>query len=705
MRAAFYKAIWRNEESGEAEFLVQPAEACEYARDGLVRCRGNTGLYAYGMPLIIDGKYDTGQRVFVVKPQGVSIDQGETGEKILYYACPDATEKEMKSLRLLLGEEHVYDYCRRRDAKHRIGEIIGNRRAGTFVSRVKKLFETKALSDILIRFAVPADVMFRVAESGMTVSSFIRDPFQCCRFAGMDVFLADVIGQELSHMDPYDSRRINGFVRDAMQLYESSGNTCMEWESFVRMVNGRLRSSTCPDTEFSSSILVNAVIGMDDADLTGDDETLFIYSKRSLDAECAVARHITRLNASGTDIEHNIDPKSIEKSLGVHYTDEQEKAMQAVANGGVKILTGPPGSGKTMTVRGLIAAFRAAHPKARVRLCATTGRAAKVMASATEERASTVHKLLDIRPFGDMISCKGEGNPIEADLIILDEASMLDVYTASLFFGAIKNGTTVILVGDEDQLASVDCGNVLHDIIRCGEVPVYRLTRVMRQGGAILDNARMIMTGGGDLIEDSSFIIRHAATEEDALDLFSNDFRGGECMVASTVNKGDAGVNHLNAILQDKNGTPVLFYGTKSYYLGDRVIMTKTDYDRGYINGDIGEITACMEDGSLEVQFDHGALLLSRNDFSNMSLAYAVTVHRMQGSEFDDVYIILPERPSIMLTRRLLYTAVTRARKHVFLYLIGDALRLALEDKGEGRRMSLLAERLTREKARKIKIV
>ena len=333
-----------------------------------------------------------------------------------------------------------------------------------------------------------------------------------------------------------------------------------------------------------------------------------------------------------------------------------------------------------------------------IRLAATTGRAAQVLSKSTEMDAVTVNKLLDIRPFETAVPGKNINEPLNADLIIVDEVSMLGLELASFLLSAIKNQAVLILVGDKDQLPSVDYGNILADFIGCGLIETYYLTEVMRQHGTILDNSQLINHGSSALKQDKTFQVRNFCSMENAVeDIKKLHIDTDRVQYLSTVKKDNLGTHAINKYSQQNKNGKCIYYGKNRYFVGDRIIMTKTNYDRNYINGDVGIITDIREK-SIIANFDGKILALDTQDFFYMDLAYCVTIHKSQGSEFDYVIVLLPDAANGMLTRRILYTAVTRAKKALIVYNVNHSMEHAISNQEERKRISLLTCRVKTKK-------
>jgi exodeoxyribonuclease V alpha subunit len=399
-----------------------------------------------------------------------------------------------------------------------------------------------------------------------------------------------------------------------------------------------------------------------------------------------------------------------ERQSGLELDSDQRHAVLGLLATGIGLLTGGPGVGKTTIVRSVVALAEGAG--ARVLLASPTGRAAKRLAEATGRAASTVHRLLQYDPEDGGFAHDAK-NPLKCDLLVVDEMSMLDVVIAHHLFKAVGPHTRVVLVGDPDQLPSVAPGNVLCDLIASKCVPTFRLTQIHRQGrdSLIVANAHRILAGEppqlpekGDRAADFYFFpaddprrcadrVIEVVTERIPRS-FGFDW-STSVQVLAPMYKGDCGVDALNERLRAALGANVEEYrlGNRSWRIGDRVIQTRNDYEKEVFNGDMGRIVAVDESG-VSVKYPEKKVLYAPDELSDLQSAFAITVHRSQGSEYDVVVIPLVSQHFLMLQRNLLYTAVTRAKK--LLVLVGSerALSMAIDNAEPSLRVSGLARRL-----------
>lgn len=410
-----------------------------------------------------------------------------------------------------------------------------------------------------------------------------------------------------------------------------------------------------------------------------------------------------------------------EKETDTELAPEQRLAVERAARCSLLIVTGGPGVGKTTIVKAILSVFDRAHVS--TRLAAPTGRAAKRLSEATGRDAATLHRLLEFEPKTGEFKRNAQ-KPLEAGAIVVDESSMVDLRMADALTQAVAEGTRLVLVGDVDQLPSVGPGSVLRDAIGSGVVPCVRLVKIFRQAekSLIVQNAHRINAGEAPIVPEPGdtsadfFVIQKRDPDEArrvVLDLVTRHIprRFGldpvrDVQVLSPMNRGPAGTLLLNEELQNAlnpNGA-TLVRGKTTFRVGDKVMQLKNDYDRNVWNGDVGIVTSVSEeDEAMVVRFDDRDVEYDGGSLDEIALAYACTIHKSQGSEYPAVVIPLLTSHFVMLSRNLLYTAVTRGKRLVVLVADPRALRLALSqlpptsdgnDGSKQSRLTKLAERL-----------
>ncbi len=404
----------------------------------------------------------------------------------------------------------------------------------------------------------------------------------------------------------------------------------------------------------------------------------------------------------------SVDVGRIEQTVNMKYDEIQADAIRQAAMAKVMVLTGGPGTGKTTTTQGIIAAYRAYGLK--ILLAAPTGRAARRMTEATGLEAKTIHRLLECKPpegYG-----KNEENPLEGDVLIVDECSMIDIIMMNSLLKAIPANMRLVLVGDIDQLPSVGAGNVLRDIIDSGCFPVIRLTRIFRQAltSRIIRNAHRINAGQMPDIsngkETDFFFLQREEPEEAVAEVvrlvkekLPRYYRTPSSMiqVLTPMQRGVVGATNLNLVLQEAvnpQGEGLRRSGFV-FRAGDKVMQIKNNYDKEIFNGDIGIIESVdLTERTLSVNFDNRKIVYDATELDELVHAYATTIHKAQGSEYQIVVMPVLMNHYVMLQRNLIYTGITRAKKILVMVGTKKALSYAVRNVTVTRRNTMLTERL-----------
>ena len=468
----------------------------------------------------------------------------------------------------------------------------------------------------------------------------------------------------------------------------------------------------------------------------GREPSVNVYTSQAYYLELNTARMLQELNIVCADQEEKLrqNVTRMEKSSGIVLDEGQRQAVVQAVKNGLMILTGGPGTGKTTTINAMIRYFEGEGLE--ISLAAPTGRAAKRMKEATGHEASTIHRLLELSGMAEESSAnirfeKNAENPLEADVVIIDEMSMVDIYLMHALLSAIVPGTRLILVGDMHQLPSVGPGSVLKDMIRSEAFPVVRLEKIFRQAqeSDIVVNAHRIQKGEQVVLDNHSrdffFLQRNEiqVIQKVILTLVSRklpgyvDARPQEIQVLTPMRKGPLGVERLNEILQKYLNPPSPEKAEKEtsggiFREGDKVMQIKNNYQMeweirgrhgiaaqkgmGVFNGDLGTISSINPFAELlTVEYEEGRFAeYTFKQLDELELAYAITIHKAQGSEYPAVVIPLLGGPRMLMTRNLLYTAVTRARKCVVLTGSAETFRAMIENQREENRYTTLAQRI-----------
>ena len=506
-----------------------------------------------------------------------------------------------------------------------------------------------------------------------------------------------------------------------------SGHTCLP--------EHKLKEAACSLLGVEVAVVEGAIASLIKAHrlfrvhhLTDKGDQALLFDRHSYECERTIAERLVMLERACVkldvrDIDYFISRE--EKKGGLAYAQLQKEAIAAALENGVMILTGGPGTGKTTVVRALLQIFKSMS--LRVALAAPTGRAAKRLSEATSNEAKTVHRLLEMS-FNEgkhAEFARDERNQLEEDVVIVDEVSMMDEPLTAALLRAIKPGARLVLIGDADQLPSVGAGNVLHDLIACGRFATVALTEVFRQAqnSLIVTNAHAVNRGEMPRLDvknnDFFFLPRTSDAEVAATvaDLCANRLPRsygaditGQIQIISPSRKGEAGTENLNRVLQQalnpsRAGKKEHRSRDIIFREGDRVMQTRNNYDLvwergdetglGVFNGDIGVIEAIHPaDQCMEIAFDDRHVMYDFTGLDELEPAFAVTVHKSQGSEYPVVIIPLYAAAPMLLTRNLLYTAITRAQKMVILVGRADIAAQMVNNNRQAMRYTGLAARL-----------
>ncbi|WP_289075124.1 ATP-dependent RecD-like DNA helicase, partial [uncultured Bacteroides sp.] len=517
---------------------------------------------------------------------------------------------------------------------------------------------------------------------------------------GIGFKTSDTIASKMGY-EKNDLRRLKSGVTYTLGHMAEEGNVYAEEEQLVKSAIELLDADEAPVRQAISEMLQSE-------DLIADAEA--IYMPPFYYAEVGTANRLNKLLDCVEGSLFNIIPdiSVISKQTGVEYDEVQAEAIREAVSSKVMVLTGGPGTGKTTTTQGIIAALKAMD--LRILLAAPTGRAAKRMSEATGMEAKTIHLLLEYNPKDGYK--RNDDNPLEGDALIVDECSMIDLLLMNNLMKAIPAGMRLVLVGDIDQLPSVGAGNVLRDIIDSKRIPVIRLTRIFRQAqeSRIVMSAHAINKG---VFPDTSngkhtdFFFIQQEEPEQAVDTIvklvkerlPNAYKRptSDIQVLTPMQRGVVGAANLNMALQTvlNPGQVSLNRSGYSFRQGDRVMQLRNNYDKEVFNGDLGYIERVdMEDRTLFVCFDGRTVEYDVSELDELTLAYATTIHKSQGSEYPIVVMPVLMTHYVMLQRNLIYTGITRAKKICVLVGTKKALSFAIRNLSVLKRNTKLKERL-----------
>ena len=517
---------------------------------------------------------------------------------------------------------------------------------------------------------------------------------------GIGFKTADGIASKMGY-ENNDIRRCKSGLLYTLNELSNDGHVYAVEEQLVESAKKLLEADEEPIREALKEMLASE-------DLIEENEA--IYLPPFYHSERGTAKKLLSLLLVNTStlFDGQMDIDAIQKQSGIEYDDVQIAAIKQAIDSKVMVLTGGPGTGKTTTTQGIIAAYKAAG--LRILLAAPTGRASKRMSEATGMEAKTIHRLLEYNPQDGYK--RNDENPLEGDALIVDECSMIDIILMYNLMKAIPEHMRLVMVGDIDQLPSVGAGNVLRDIIESEKIPVIRLTRIFRQAQSsrIVMSAHAINQGRFPDISNGMntdfFFIKKDDPEQVAdeivklvRDRLPKAYKQPLCniQVLTPMQRSVVGAGNLNTVLQQalNHNTLSLSRGGNTYKLGDRVMQIRNNYDKDVYNGDIGTISDVdLEENELLVSFGDKVVTYEKSELDELVLAYATTIHKSQGSEYPIVVIPVFYSFFTLLQRNLIYTAITRAKKICVLIGQMKALGYAVKNLTVEQRNTKLKERL-----------
>ena len=699
----FSKFIQRNEKTGLSKFTV-------VNEDTTYICTAIVQNYAHKTPLQIEGEvdYKKDNRIFLKDIKDVSLYDGNETLVIEYISNiikgfgPAKALKYVKNFDYIpftvISKAHelteLKEYYNSNDER-KITEHILNI---TEFDRLYKYLKSKGgdyfnASKYYEKYGI--DSLNVIANNPYTLI-YADTPYHVC----------DLIAKE-NGFESFDNKRIKALVSHALTLNNNNGNTRISFSNLCKCIRAIEKNE---DIGYHTDpIFIGEEILKPDYTLETIEDDIYIYKKEDYQYEEIIAEQIKRLESTKTVYTDNIDISGLEKRCKIELSDEQKEALNVLKSSGIKIITGGPGTGKTTLLLEILTEYKNMHPDHIISLCAPTGCAAKRMSEIVGAPACTIHKMLNIQPYESKTS--GICNKLDADLIIGDEQSMTDTYIMAKLLSSIKNGATVILLGDSNQLPSVNAGNMLHDLIESRKVETYKLVKIYRQQSlnSIVKNSLNVINGCKQIITDDNFKKISFSNEEDMVNYavslaekFEKENADYKLFTPSRKRKFLSGTIMLNKAIKNKiknNDTNPsnVYYGDYEYSVGDKVIFTRNNYECNYYNGKEGTITSIQkvnEKFHITVLSEGQSIYLTGNDIGDIELGYAITAHKSQGSECDNAIILVPKEPSSMLLRQLLYVEITRAKKNVFLLYENDALDIAISSYREFKRNTGLIEKI-----------
>lgn len=691
------KTIFRDQKTGRVcfTFITKDLRPCK------VRCEGVCQAYSTDMPLKLTGEL------------------GSAGI-FKFTSCVPCVNSKERLVTFLSGDdfkgigektaERIYEFVEgdifafafKSDAEEILAREFTRKIAKEIITKIRMLEGANKIYKCIEKFGGTIHNAVRISEM-VDYNDFLANIYKFGREGGLSFGCCDAIAKS-RNWSPYNKKRLTAILDEVIKSIVDSGHSYANSDEIMTALNFICKSSAYTEV-IPAPYMLSFAVEHPKFKILEENGEIRYYSSFVHKAESSVANNILRLTQSAVALPFNEDMiAEIECECGIKYADSQRKSFNMLKTSGVKILTGGPGTGKSTVIKGIIQAIKKMFPDEVPLLCAPTGRAAQRLKEVTGEDSFTIHKALNILPFENGVI---SSDPVDSKFIIIDEASMIDILLLDTLLKSVSTSSFVLFCGDINQLPSVGPGNILQDMIDSKKIEVTVLDVVFRQLEDSLINyhAHQIRTGKTLIKEGKDFHFYSFKTEDeirnkvaeiarekyDANDIF--DFQ-----VLVPCKEGEAGVRALNRLLQPICNTTSDAVTSSAYRLkkSDKIIMMRNNYAGGYLNGDIGIIKEILEDAYIISLGDGKDIEVKRSNWDDIAPAYALTVHKSQGSEFSAVVVVLPEEPWNMLQRNLLYTAVTRAKKEIFVVSQNDAYAKAIRNTKINKRKTSLKEKIER---------
>lgn len=694
----FTKELYRNERNSYAMFVLESIKEKEIIK---TVCAGKIQRVDYNTPVILTGQINIDEKerqVFCFSDYELKEDNIQESVCLLtsFKITGFGKEKALKTAEWFnYGIFNAVEDCKTTQAfEDRCPDDV-KKYAKQIYTRVKRILTERELTKEIFSVGdnYPAVTMISKKYGEKALDVLRRNPYKIGFYAGLTFYECEQLAKRYK-IPAFSCERTDGILLFAVDDNKKNGNAFMTIEE-LRKYTDVLQQKTRLHTPFDA-VLATAILN--DGYVIEDDK---IYLKTVYAMEKSLAMNIMRIKNAAKQI-NEIDWQAvneIENNEQIQFSVSQKEAFKALASEGIKLITGGPGTGKTTLINSLIKYLKEKYPDAGITMCAPTGRAAQNLAGKTECVAETIHKTLGLKPFStdDLRVTK----KMEDYIYIVDECSMLNLKLADIFFKSLPNHCIVLLVGDKDQLPCIDAGNVFCDLLH-SNIEKYILSGVHRQNNdsLISINAELINAGEIALKSGVDFDIMRVNDEETAIRLCMMYTQDKDLQVLTPLSKSATGSRALSGKIQSVKtfqSNAIKVYGDTTYHIGDKVILLNNNYEADYFNGDIGTITEINEDYITILSddiydFDTGAkkeIEVENSNLHDVALSYAITIHKSQGGEYDEVIIVLTKSAYKMANRNLLYTAVTRAKKKVTIITQNDLLEQAILQKSPERNSNL----------------
>ncbi len=687
-----------------------------------VICSGIAIKYAPGIPLCIDGEEEITARGKILRATSITLDvKNEQLFKLYITSCLPLGMGQAAAGRIArffatndLSIEEFLNKPERYDLLMTVNGIS----AAKCNSIIKKMSESADRMNLLSELA-PYGLSYKQIENlyilygGQCMKEMREDPYKTMRKANIPFENADYFAQinGLSYVDP---RRVSAMVSYMFFSMGNTGNCYMLLDEIIDYFR-QIEKHVSRYVEEIPQAIFMLELACNKAGFIDNKETLHFYSRAAWNTENNIVKELLRLSNDKTELLDYAHVSKYANEKAIHLDETQKTALYLFEDTKPAFLIGGPGTGKTTTIKEIVACCYAKNPEMKITLCAPTGRAAERIKEATGYSATTIHMLLEYCTFGGQNHVmKNAQNPLDTDVLIIDEFSLVGIYLFLLVLQAIPTGTKILLVGDWNQLPSIEPGFLLHDLVKSECFKYVFLKKVHRQAlkNPIIFNSKNISEKKmyiEDLKQDDAFKIIGFESNEKMKEClknvyldrantpsFINDFH-----VITPMRNGKCSTNEINqmaqAILHNSEEEEHISRGDEMFFWNEKVMTIRNNYtDIPYFNGDIWTVDKFIENESLNLRNEDSSFTkIEWDNLDDVELAYAMTIHKCQGSEAKEIILILPEgiHPR-MITRSILFTAITRAKEAISIYYVKDMLDRYLQSEMHNSRKSGITKKV-----------
>lgn len=679
----------------------------------VIKCIGECPSYELGTPLELEVKDEPDANGFY---EILSLSQKCNNDKVLFQYLKSSIFGNISTLMAskivaMLDGRDIFEFSKSETAVEQLMKCTKKKEewADLIITKINNSYKQKVVIDKICAAGGSVSDAIRIYGKYGTASikRLETKPYSLFMVKGISFNKCDILAKHHG-IEANNYEREVTLISYALHLQEKQGNTCCTFKTLYKTIFSIMKNSAFPDHLLSELEILRVLLLENSKFIIKEN---LIYNKNTYYQERAIAINVKRLKNHAKKRNFNLNYiAKIESLINMQFDDSQKNVFNIIPDGGIAVLTGAPGCGKTSTIKGLISGFTYIDPGIKIGLMATTGCAAQRMEEATGMYAETVNKGLKPSP-ETMEPTINENNQFDYDVIIVDEISMADTKLMSQFLKGVKSETVIILVGDADQLKSVGPGRVLNDLIESGYIPVYRLLKIHRQanGSVVPENAALINEGNANICPDNNslYVYNFNTVEETEVFIeklyyeYLKNIPVTDFNILSVTKQTSIGTEAIN------NKLHTYIYGNKEGYRynkyvfckGERVMLTDNNYDIGYCNGDTGFVDY-YDDNGLYIVLDNKkddeekTIYVSGFLVDDVIPAYAKTVHKAQGSEAPIVVMVVPDSMPYMLCRNILYTGMTRAKQQLIILAVGDSIQMCAENKFYRERTTGLKQRL-----------